>query len=283
MSVVDGSSRARGAIGLRVGVTSARKGEELVAALERRGASVLHGPTVGGDQPVPDREIIAETDVVLAAAPTWLVASTGVGMRVWAAAAAAHERGDALTALAQRARCVARGPKAVGGLHELGVRPEWVSPAETDADVATWVADRVRPGDAVAVQLHGGQVAAPFAPVADAGARLLPVATYRHTLPDDVEPARRLVRALVDDELDVVTLTSPGAARNLVAIAEGMGPEVRAALVAALRERVATAVIGPVTAGALEELAVPAWIVPARWRTGDLLRALTSWAEHRGS
>ena len=39
--------------GIRIGVTAHRKGRGLVAALERRGAEVLHGPTLAGDAPVP--------------------------------------------------------------------------------------------------------------------------------------------------------------------------------------------------------------------------------------
>jgi uroporphyrinogen-III synthase len=267
--------------GLRVGVTAFRKGEELVAALRRRGAEVLHGPTVGGDEPVPEAEIAADTDAVLAAEPDWLVASTGVGMRLWVAAAEASGHLEALKEAAARARCVARGAKAVGGLGGLGVRPVWASAAQTDADVAGWLANRVLPGEAVAVQLHGGQVDTTFRPVTDAGADVVSVATYRHALPEDLAPAERLVRAVVDGTVDVVTFTSPGAARNLVAVAARMGPELDDRLRTAFRSTVATAVIGPVTSSALEELGVPVWITPARWHTGDLLRALGSWTDRR--
>ena len=267
--------------GIRVGVTSFRKGEELVVALERRGASVLHGPTIGGDAPVPDHEIIADTDAIIASQPAWLVASTGVGMRLWAAAAAASGRQVDLEAAARRARSVARGAKAVGGLQQLGVRPVWTSAAQTDADVAGWLAHRVLAGDVVAVQLHGGLVDTTFAPVVAAGADLVSVATYRHTFPDAIEPARRLVRAVVDGDLDVVALTSPGAARTLVAVAAAMEPSLEMPLLEAFRTRVATAVLGPVTSSALEELGIPVWITPVRWHTGDLLRALDSWAGRR--
>jgi uroporphyrinogen-III synthase len=269
--------------GIRVGVTSYRKGAELVTALERRGASVLHGPTIGGDAPVREHDIVADTDAIVDARPDWLVASTGVGMRLWVAAAAANGRGAALEAAAQQARCVARGDKAVGGLQLLGVRPVWTSSAQTDADVAGWLANRVLPGEVVAVQLHGGLIDTTFAPVTEAGAELVSVATYRHTFPDDIGPARRLVRAVVDGELDVVALTSPGAARNLVAVAAAMTPALDTQLLEAFRSRVATAVIGPVTSSALEELGIPVWITPVRWHTGDLLRALDSWAARRDS
>lgn len=270
-----------GLAGLRIGVTSQRKSTELVAALERRGAAVLLGPTLGGDVPVPVARILADTDVIIDAAPAWLVASTGVGMRLWTRAATDHGRLEALRRVAASARCVARGAKATGGFQELQVRPVWSSERQTDADVAGWLTGRVLPGDVVAVQLHGSALDATWEPLRDAGAEVLSVATYRHALPDDTAPAELLIAALLAGELDVVTFTSPGAARNLVTIAEAGGPERRDAVIGVFQERVATAVIGPVTASALEGLGIPVWVAPRRWRTGDLLRALERWADAR--
>jgi uroporphyrinogen-III synthase len=267
--------------GLRIAVTSRRKGPELVAALERRGAEVLHGPAIGGDEPVPAAEIVADTEAVLDAGPDWLVASTGVGVRLWAQAAERHGHLEPLRAAAAKARCVARGPKAVGGLQALGVRPVWCSRAQTDADVAGWLARRVLEGEVVALQLHGGGLPTTFAPVHEAGGDVLSVMTYRHRVPDDVGPAVALVDAIADAEIDAVTLTSPGAARNLLAIARQHRPERVAELVEALRTRVATAVIGPVTASALEEEGIPVWLTPLRPRTGELLRSLEAWALRR--
>lgn len=263
--------------GLRIGVTSHRKAPELITALERAGARVHHGATVGGDVPVPDREIVADTDAILDASPHWIVASTGVGMRLWAHAASAHGRLDDLKDAAARARCVARGPKATGGLQAIGVRPVWSSQRQTDADVASWLAAHVVAGDVVAVQLHGS--AATPAAFAAVGADVLSVATYRHEMPTDPAPARALLAKILDGDVDVVVFTSPGAARNLVAIAAQQGAE--DAVIEALQTRVATAVIGPVTASALEEHGVPAWITPTRHRTGDLLRTLGTWAARR--
>lgn len=267
--------------GSRVGVTSHRKGQELADALERRGAAVLSGPTIGGDEPVPEERILADTATIVDARPDWLVASTGVGMQLWVDAAAAHGRLDELREVAAGARCVARGAKAVGGLAALGVQPVWSSQRQTDADVVDWLRGRVLPGEVVAVQLHGTARPATFAPLEEVGADVLSVATYRHAFPDDLAPARTLVAAILDRALDVVTFTSPGAARNLVAIASGDDPSVATELVHRLRRDVATAVIGPVTASALEELGIPVWVAPKRWRTGDLLRSLETWVAAR--
>lgn len=268
--------------GLRVGVTAGRKGAELTAALERRGAQPTWGPAVGGDRPEPDERIVAQTDAVLAARPGWLAASTGVGLRLWAEVAERHGRLDELRALVAGARRLARGRKAVGGLQgTFGVGPEWVASLETDAEVAQRLAELVPPGEAVAVQLHGGPSRA-YEAVERAGAQLLPVLPYRSVLPEDTRPALDLVRRVLDGGIDLLVFTSPGAAHNLMLLAGDLGPTVPARLRETVARGVDVAAVGPVTAGACHHVGLEATITPERSRTGDLLRAIESCADTRG-
>lgn len=265
--------------GLRVGVTSARKGRELADTLRRQGAQVVEGPTLATAAPLNDDLLRAATDAILASRPRWLIASTGVGMTAWLEAADAHGRGGALRGLLADTPTVARGPKAVGGLRRAGASPVFTSPQETDADVDGWLAGRVARGDVVAAQVHGDADATAY-PVTGAVARVLVAAPYRCVLPDDLGPARELVRRAAHGDLDVVVATSRPAVRNLFRIAEGTGR--RAALVAALRGPVAAAAVGPVTAQAFLDEGVDVAVTPVRSRTGDLVRALLGWAERRG-
>lgn len=78
---------------------------------------------------------------------------------------------------------------------------------------------------------------------------------------------------------DVVVATSAPAARHLLTIAAEMGR--RADLERALREHVAVAAVGPVTATAFEQDGIGVSIMPERFRTGDLIRALDGWAQRR--
>lgn len=262
---------------LRVGVTAGRKGAELAEALTRRGAQPVLGPTVGGDRPEPDETIVEQTDAVLDAAPAWVACSTGVGMRLWAEVAARHGRLPALRETLSRARRLARGAKAVGGLKgAFGLDPEWVADHETDAEVADRLVTRLRPGEPVAVQLHGGPSGA-YDVVAEAGATLLPVVPYRSVLPDDTGPARQLVQELLDGRIDVLVFTSPGAVHNLVTIAEGLADTAPARLRETIEQGVAVAAVGPVTAGACHQHGLHVTLTPPRARTGDLLRAIEAW------
>ncbi|MDQ3974761.1 MAG: uroporphyrinogen-III synthase [Actinomycetota bacterium] len=265
--------------GLRVGVTGARKGAELTAALERRGAEVLWGPMLAPDRQAATERLLGETDAVLAAGPDWLVASTGVGMRCWLEVAQQHGRGPRLEAALSAARVVARGAKAVGGLRAAGLKPEFVSPNERDRDLAAWLVPRVRPAQAVAVQLHATASDEPYGALRARGVQLLPVRAYGLDLPRDPRPARRLIAAAASAELDAVICTSPPAAHNLSRLAAQAGLAVE--LVAATHGPVGVAAIGPRTAEVLEEAGIPVAIMPQRARTGELLRALDAWAARR--
>lgn len=260
--------------GPRVGVTGARKGAELAAAFERRGARVLHGPTLGGDRASSDTELAAAIDRLAGLRPSWFAASTGMGMRLLTEAAERTGRRDTLVRVLSGATVVARGLKATGGLKRLGITPAWVAPDELDSQVETWLADRVRPGDVVAVQVHGAGTR-PYGLLTSAGAVLEVLSPYVSVPPDDPRPGTRLARAAADGELDVVTFTSPGAARGLAALADGAGLADRVR--EALTGPVAVAVVGAVTEAAVREAGYSVTIEPGDPRTGALVRAVMAW------
>lgn len=261
-------------LGTVVAVTGARRSSDLVEAFARRGATVRHAPLVSGDQPVGDAEIARATQAVLDLSPTWVVASTGVGMRLWLESAARSGHRDALVRLLSSARCLARGPKAAGGLGAVGVRPLWTAPEQTDAAVATWLSRRAGPGEGVAVQQHGGHPHA-YDVLAPGGIEVVSVTTYRTGSPTDVPAATALVAAVLSGDVDVVTLTSPGAVRGLVDIARRLGGAER--LQDLSSTTLAVAAVGPVTAEACAELGLRVRIQPSRFRSMDLVREVDRW------
>ncbi|GAA4516508.1 hypothetical protein GCM10023191_087570 [Actinoallomurus oryzae] len=263
---------------IRVGVTSARKGAELVTAFERRGARVLHGPTLGGDRPVDDDVIAVAIDRLVELRPLWFAASTGMGMRLLAAAAERTGRRDALVRALQNATVVARGQKAAGGLKRLGVTPVWVAPDERDFQVEAWLAEHVRTDEVVAVQVHGAG-GDPYGKLIQTGAIVEKLAPYVSAPPDDPGPGTRLAEAAVAGELDVVTFMSPSAAHGLATLANaaGIGDRVREAL----NGPVAVATVGPVTGDGARDAGY-AVTIESDNRAGALVRAVMSWWADRG-
>lgn len=266
--------------GVRVGVTGARKGPELCAAIERRGGTALHGPTIEPDQPTPDGELLPQLRGLLAGDADWFVANTGMGVRLLAACADRHGLHDEFVAwLDGRTRVVARGAKAVGGLRALGITPDAVSADETDASMAAWLRDNVAVGDHLAVQYSARTRDDYEVLAADLDARLEVVRPYRTGVPTDDAPARRLVEAAVARDLDVLVSTSAIATDNLAVIAARH--DLLDGLRSALGDGVVMAAIGEVTAAACREHGFAVGLVPPRHRTGSLLSALEDWAADR--
>ena len=67
--------------GFRIGVTSHRRSRDLIEALERRGAEVLHAPALKIAPVNEDVSLIEDTKAIIAAKPDLCIATTAYGMR----------------------------------------------------------------------------------------------------------------------------------------------------------------------------------------------------------
>lgn len=262
--------------GLHVGVTGARKGAELATTLERRGADVLHGPTLAGDVPAPPEVLTALVAGIVDQPPALFAASTGMGMRLLAEVAEGDGRLEVLRDAIAGAAVLARGAKARGGLGRLSVVPDWTAPDELDRQVADELRRRAQSGGRVVVQAHGagGRV---YDRLVDDGIDVEVVRPYVSAPLADPAPAARLVAAVATGELDVVVVTSPGAVHGLADVARETGHLDAVARALGPGGSVAVAAIGPVTGAAVEEHDWVPSIVPDAHRTGALVRALEAW------
>src|SRR5919206_4592188 len=94
--------------GFTVGITADRRWEEQASLFERRGGSVLHGPSIRTLPLGADDRLRAATELVVARPPDVLVANTGLGIRSWFSAAETWGLGDALKQALSSARIYAR-------------------------------------------------------------------------------------------------------------------------------------------------------------------------------
>ena len=280
MSVEPREERAASPTGLEgivVGVPAARRANETARLIERWGGRPLIGPTVH-EVPVEDDEPIrAATEETIAAPARWAVFLTGVGTRRWMAAAEALGLQDRLLEVLTAATLVPRGAKASSALKEYGLEGAWTPPNETSGEIADWLSERVRAGDAVALQRHGEPVPGVAAPLERAGARVIEIAPYSWELPDDLEPAERLIDGLIAGRVQALVVTSAPQAHHLFTIAERSGRD--ADLLDALSRKVYLASVGSVASSALELRGLAPDLVAAPPRLGALMRALAS---HRG-
>ena len=252
--------------GLRVLVTRARQqASALSSRLVELGAVPVEYPTIE-IQPLADPSTLdrAMADVEQF---DWIVFTSTNGVDAF------WERligqGKDARSLA-RARICAIGPSTAAALESHGILADWLPPEF----VTTSILDGFRSYD-----LDGARVLlarADIAPPAladglrEQGASVSDVTAYRTT--PSAESRARLLAALEQRQIDVITLTSSSTVRNLVAGIDGRVDLLRGLTVAS---------IGPVTAATARELGLQVTVEADVHTIDGLVDALLAWAERR--
>jgi uroporphyrinogen-III synthase len=257
--------------GFTVGVTAARRADELAALLERRGASVLRAPSLRIVPLSDDAELLATTEQLLHRPPDVVVATTAIGFRGWIEAADGWGLGEELLRRLGEAELLARGPKVTGALRAAGLKETWSPASESIAEVLERLLEEGVEGRCVAVQLHGEPLPGFSEALRVAGARVVAVPVYRWMPPEDVAPMDRLLDAVSAGALDAVSFTSAPAAASLLSRAEERGR--LGELLDAFRGGVLAACVGPFTALPLQARDVPT-VQPERFRLGPLVQLI---------
>ncbi len=263
--------------GFTIGVTAARRSDELITLLERRGATVVHAPAIRIIPLIDDIELHRVTTLLVEKPPDVVVVTTGIGFRGWIEAAHGWDIADDLIAALASSRILARGPKARGAIRQAGLCEEWSPESEASREVLDRLLADGAAGLRIAVQLHGA--ASEWEPNADicdaltlARAQVIRVPVYRWQPPEDSRPMDQLIAMIVHGQVDAVSFTSAPAVASMLQRAKALGCV--AELVAALRDHVAAMCVGPVTSAPLRRLGVPT-VHPDRYRLGALARLIS--------
>ncbi|ARF72840.1 uroporphyrinogen-III synthase [Kitasatospora albolonga] len=255
--------------GFTVGVTAARRAEELATLLKRRGAAVQHAPALRIVPLADDSELLAATRELIGRAPDVVVATTAIGFRGWVEAADGWGIGDALLERLRGVELLARGPKVKGAVRAAGLTEAWSPGSESMAEVLDRLLAEGVAGRRIALQLHGEPLPGFIESLQAAGAEVVGVPVYRWMPPQDIAPLDRMLDVTAARALDAVTFTSAPAAASFLGRAEvrGLLPEI----LGALRDDVLAACVGPVTALPLQARSIPT-VQPERFRLGPLVQ-----------
>ncbi|MEU9200503.1 uroporphyrinogen-III synthase [Streptomyces sp. NPDC048332] len=257
--------------GFTVGVTAARRAEELSTLLRRRGATVVHAPALRIVPLADDSELLAATKELIDTVPDVVLATTAIGFRGWIEAADGWGIGEQLLDTLRGVELLARGPKVKGAVRAAGLTETWSPASESMAEVLERLLEEGVEGRRIALQLHGEPLPGFVESLRAAGGEVVGVPVYRWMPPDDIAPLDRLLDITVARGLDALTFTSAPAAVSLLRRAEERG--LLTELTAALRSDVLPACVGPVTALPLQDRGIDT-AQPERFRLGPLVQLI---------
>jgi uroporphyrinogen-III synthase len=268
--------------GLRVLALESRRGVEIGKLIATYGGVPTLAPSMREVPLKSNQEALDFLARFLKGDFQMMIFLTGVGSRaLLALVETAYPREQYVAAL-QHVKVVARGPKPVAALRELGITPSITVPEPNTwrellgaLDAAENVTGENGKGKLslrgmrVAVQEYGVSNPELLAGLEQRGAHVTRVPIYQWALPEDVGPLRTAVDTLVQGEMDVVLFTTSVQATHLFQMATEMKVEepMRQSL-----NRMVVASIGPTTAEELLRLGVPADFQPSHPKMGVLVK-----------
>jgi len=263
--------------GLRVLALESRRAPELAKLITTYGGQPMVAPSMRELPLDSNKEALAFAAGLFAGEFDMLVFLTGVGARaLQSVVETAHKREDYVAAL-RRIPIVARGPKPVAVLRELGITPALTAPEPNTwrellrafDDAANSAAGVRLQGARVAVQEYGVSNPELLIGLAARGAQVTRVPVYQWALPDDLAPLRAAIAAIADAAIDVVLFTTTVQVIHLFQIAAEMKLEEKMLLGL---NRALVASIGPTTTEELVRRGIPPDLEPSHPKMGFLVK-----------
>jgi uroporphyrinogen-III synthase len=254
--------------GKRVLALESRRAAEIAELIRRQGGEAFVAPSMREVPVEQNAELLEFAENLFAHEFDMMVLMTGVGTRQMDRALAEAYQETAFTDALRKLTVVARGPKPVAALREMGIKAAIIAPEPN-----TWrellKATEGRPEKRIAVQEYGRSNPEYLEALRARGAEVTPVRIYKYALPEDTGPLREAVRRLAAGEFDVALFTTAVQIEHLLRVAEEMGVEtaVRATLTKCM-----VASIGPTTSEALEEFGIHPAMEPSHPKMGILVR-----------
>jgi uroporphyrinogen-III synthase len=264
--------------GLKVISFESRRAKEMAELIRRHGGEPIVAPSMR-EVPLSENSAPLELFQKLEAGEIDLVILlTGVGTRTMVDAAAIRYSRERIAALLGRVTLLARGPKPVAALKELGLQPAMTAPEPNTWKETLAILDSnvELAGKRVAVQEYGVTNLELLAGLEARGAKILRVPVYRWALPEDIAPLQAAIRQIVEAKADVVIFTSANQVENVFKVAQqdGVDTDLPGALA-----RVLVVSIGPVCSTALARFGLNPDFEPEHPKMGFMVGELAASAQ----
>jgi uroporphyrinogen-III synthase len=256
--------------GLKVVSFESRRAKEMAELVRRYGGEAIVAPSMR-EVPLSENHAALELLPQLEAGRfDFLILMTGVGMRTLNEALLTRYSQERIKAALGKAKLVARGPKPVAVLKELGVQP-----AVTIPEPNTWRevlsvlgSGSDLNGKRIAIQEYGIPNPELISGLERRGASVAAIPIYRWSLPENIEPLRQAIGAISRGEADLALFTNGAQVDHLFQVAARDEAE------SALREgfkKIAIGSVGPVCSQVLAQFGLKPDIEPVHPIMGSLV------------
>jgi uroporphyrinogen decarboxylase len=263
---------AQGFAGLRVAAFESRRAAEMASLIERFGGVPSVSPSMREVAIAENREAVDFAHRVMTGQIDIIIFMTGTGIRHLMAEIERHVDRQRFVAAVSDITTIARGPKPVVALKELGLQATYRVPEpNTWREVLATIDQHVNVAQqTVGLQEYGQPNASLVAGLEARGAKVECLKVYRWDLPLDAGPLESNIRAIAAGKIDVAMFTSSHQVVNLLRMAEQLK------LAGALRRGMAQALvasIGPTTSETLVEFEFRVDVEPEHSKMGHLVAA----------
>jgi uroporphyrinogen-III synthase len=273
------SSNTRASLqGLKVVSFESRRANEMAELIRRYEGEPIIAPSMR-EVPLGENRAALELLPQLEAGKfDLLILMTGVGTRTLNQALLTKYPQERIVSALSKAQLVARGPKPVAALKELGLVPALTVPEpNTWREVLATLDSRLAiRGKQIAVQEYGIPNPELVSGLQQRGAVVSTISIYRWALPEDLAPLRNAIQRILRGEADIALFTNGAQVEHLFRLAaeDEAGENLRLAC-----RNIAIGSVGPICTEVLQQYGLKPDIEPAHPKMGSLVAEVAASAE----
>lgn len=256
--------------GLRVVSFESRRAKEMAELIRRYGGEPISAPSMREVPLSENRAALNLLPDLEAGKFDLFILMTGVGTRTLNQVLLTQYPQERIVSALQKTQLVARGPKPIAALKDLGLVPAVTIPEPntwreilSTLDAATTIQ-----GKHIAIQEYGIPNPELVSGLEKRGATVKTISIYRWALPEDIEPLRGAIQKMLSGEVDVALFTNGAQVEHLFRVAAEDKAEEKLRLAC---KNIAIASVGPVCTEVLEQFGLKPDIEPVHPKMGSLI------------
>jgi uroporphyrinogen-III synthase len=255
-----------------IAILENRTGEQMADLVRKYGGNPFSAPALAEVPDIDPALIKSMLEDCSASVPDLFIFQTGVGTKALFAATDTLNLTESLLKILATTKVLVRGPKPTAVLRARGVRIDLTAgDPYTTAEILAHLEGMTLTGKRVVVQRFGDTNVELENALKARGAIVSEVATYRWSLPENIQPLIDLMDALDKKTVDMVCFTSASQVYNFFKVAELSN---RTQTLKDSLNQTLIASIGPVCTAALKKYDLRIDIEPSPPKLGPFITAI---------